>query len=81
LNHTAGLASDIVVVCGDINADGLGPNIADLTFLVAYLFSGGDPPPREDMADINGGDGRINIVDLVYFVDYLFGGGPPPDCR
>jgi len=29
---------------GDVNYDDAGPNIQDLTFLVAYLFGGGPPP-------------------------------------
>lgn len=66
--------------CGDINADGNGPNIADLTYLVAYLFGGGPPPPVLGAADVNGGDGSINIADLTYLVAYLFSGGPDPDC-
>lgn len=53
-------------------------NIVDLTFLVAYLFGGGDPPPCEDEADVNA-DGVVNIVDLTYLVAYLFGGGDPPE--
>lgn len=68
------------LLCGDINADGNGPNIADLTYLVAYLFGGGPPPPILEAADVNGGDGSINIADLTYLVAYLFGGGPDPDC-
>lgn len=66
-------------ICGDVNADGDGPNIVDLTYLVAYLFGGGDPPPIEEAADVNG-DGNVNIVDLTDFVNYLFDGGPEPDC-
>lgn len=68
-----------IVLCGDINADGAGPNIADLTYLVAYLFGGGPPLPWEDAGDINA-SGGINIADLTYLVAYLFGGGPDPDC-
>ncbi|MBU8934151.1 MAG: VCBS repeat-containing protein [candidate division Zixibacteria bacterium] len=52
-------------------------NIADLTYLVAYLFTGGPPPPCLDEADIDGND-EINIADLTYLVSYLFTGGPPP---
>ncbi|MBU8933727.1 MAG: hypothetical protein KOO62_06935, partial [candidate division Zixibacteria bacterium] len=55
-------------------------NIADLTYLVAYLFTGGPPPPCMEEADVNG-DGEINIADLTHLVAYLFTGGPPPaDC-
>ncbi len=52
-------------------------NVADLSYLVDYLFRGGPPPPSSEEADIDG-DGDINVVDLTYLVDYLFKGGPAP---
>ncbi len=70
-------------ICGDVNDDGDGPNIADLTALVAYLFSGGPPPSIERAANVDGlssGGIDINIADLTYFVAYLFTGGPAPVC-
>ena len=76
-----GLTDGVLIVsdvqCGDLNGDG-GINIADLTFLVAYLFSGGPAPDPECIADLNGDD-SVNIADLTYLVAYLFGGGPEPD--
>jgi len=63
---------------GNVNYDpGDNVNIADLTYLVAYLFGGGPPPPCFEEGDVNG-DGAINIADLTYLVAYLFRGGPPP---
>lgn len=63
---------------GNVNYDPLDAvNIADLTFLVAYLFGGGDPPECEDEADVNA-SGGINIADLTHLVTYLFGGGAAP---
>ncbi|MBU8934766.1 MAG: thrombospondin type 3 repeat-containing protein [candidate division Zixibacteria bacterium] len=52
-------------------------NIADLTYLVAYLFTGGSPPPCMEESDVDG-NGEINIADLTYLVSYLFTGGPAP---
>ncbi|MBU8934258.1 MAG: hypothetical protein KOO62_09655 [candidate division Zixibacteria bacterium] len=52
-------------------------NIADLTYLVAYLFTGGSEPPCVEESDIDG-NGEINIADLTYLVSYLFTGGPAP---
>ncbi|MEA2031614.1 MAG: Ig domain-containing protein, partial [candidate division Zixibacteria bacterium] len=31
----------ITQACGDINANGEGPNVSDITYLVSYLFTGG----------------------------------------
>ena len=72
---------DFEYICGDVNSDG-GINIADLTFLTAYLFGGGiEPVPMLCVGDLNG-DSSVNIADLTYIVAYLFGGGPEPvsDC-
>ncbi len=54
-------------------------DISDLVYLVDYMFTGGDPPPCFEEADMNC-DGSIDISDLVHLVDYMFTGGPPP-CR
>ncbi len=80
LNNTAPLASEILVVCGDINADGVGPNVADLVFLVDYLFRGGPPPPDPQVANIDQYPG-VNVADLTYLVAYLFQNGPEPVCE
>lgn len=65
---------------GDVdNDDAPLPNIADLTYLVAYLFTGGPPPDCPSEADLDGVDGPdANIADLTYIVAYLFTGGPEP---
>ncbi|MBU8932996.1 MAG: dockerin type I repeat-containing protein [candidate division Zixibacteria bacterium] len=63
---------------GNVDNDELDEiNIADLTYLVAYLFTGGPTPLCLEEADIDG-NGEINIGDLTYLVSYLFTGGPPP---
>lgn len=61
---------------GDANGDG-SINIADIVFLVAYLFKGGPAPSPLWKADVNG-DCKVTIADIVYLVSYLFKGGPPP---
>ena len=61
---------------GDVDRSGA-INVSDLTYLVAYLFSGGAPPPCADEGDVDG-SGAINVSDLTYLVAYLFSGGPPP---
>ncbi len=72
--------------CGCCNNDGIrgdanylldGVNVADLTYLVDYLFFGGPPPPCWEEGDVNADD-DVNIVDVTWMVQYLFQGGPPP---
>ena len=64
------------------NADGIGGiNIADVSYLVAYLFEEGLAPPCEEEGNVDGMGGIINVADLNYLVDYLFNDGlPPPPC-
>ncbi len=63
----------------------IGPiDVADLTFLIDYLFRGGDPPPCEDEGNIDAivsVIGPIDVADLTFLVDFLFRGGlAPPPC-
>lgn len=67
------------IACGDINGDGEGPNVSDMTYLVSYLFSGGPEPPSLWAADVNGVP-PINVSDMTYLIAYLFSGGPAPVC-
>ena len=66
-------------ICGDINGSGGDPDIEDLTYLVAYLFTSGPPPPFIDAADLDG-DGEVVVTDLTLLVNYLFLEGPVPEC-
>ena len=72
-------ATEVMFVCGDINGDGSDPDIADLVYLVDFMFAGGTPPPVPEAANVDG-TGGIDIADLVYIVDYMFNGGPGPVC-
>jgi len=68
-----------------INYGGNPIDVADITYLVNYVFKGGDEPgcPNEGNADgiIIGKDLPITVADIVYLVDFLFKAGPiPPDC-
>jgi len=67
-------------IVGDINGDGASiPDIADLVYLVAFMFQGGPAPDCMEEADINGDQGSVpDIADLVYLVAYMFSGGPAP---
>jgi hypothetical protein len=71
------------------NADGIvgvgGPiDVADLTYLVAYLFQSGPIPPcvaEGNIDSIVGVGGPIDVADLTYLVAFLFqSGAPPPVC-
>lgn len=66
-------------ICGDVNGDRLGPNVADLTYFVDWLFFGFLPPPVMEAANVDG-TGAVNVADLAYLVSYLFYGGPPLAC-
>jgi hypothetical protein len=68
-------------ICGDINGDGVGPDISDLIYLVDYMFGDpqGPPPPEPQAADVNN-DGTFDISDLIYMADYSFNSGPDPNC-
>ncbi|MEW5995217.1 MAG: hypothetical protein AB1744_12610, partial [Candidatus Zixiibacteriota bacterium] len=59
-------------------------DVADLTYLVGYLFQSGPVPPCVEQANVDGIDGvggPIDVADLTYLVAFLFQGGPaPPAC-
>ncbi len=69
-----GNVDDIVDIGGPVD-------VADLTYLVAYLFGGGPIPPCPEQGNVDGlvgVGGPIDVADLTYLVAYLFQGGPPP---
>ena len=66
--------------CCDLRGDldGSGEiNVADLTFMVDYLFAAGPQPVCVEEGDIDA-SGAIDVSDLTQLVDYLFGGGLAP---
>ena len=68
--------------CCDLagDADGGGDvNIGDATFLVKYIFQGGQAPDCCDEADPDGG-GDVNIGDANFIVKYVFQDGSEPLC-
>ncbi len=79
----AKIAYDCCVIRGDVDHSGVLPiDIADLVYLVDYMFNQGPLPVCFDEGDIDGsGAAPIDIADLVYLVDYMFNQGPaPPPC-
>jgi hypothetical protein len=70
-------------VCGDINGNGgFDPDIADLIFLVTYMFQEGPTPPDMAACDMDGnGTPEPDIADLIYLVTFMFQNGPPLMCQ
>ena len=54
--------------CGNANGTG-GINIADVSFLIDFVFMNGPAPGVEGECD---GLAGINMLDIVYLVNYLF---------
>jgi hypothetical protein len=61
-----------------VNGDG-SLTVADVVYLVNYLFKGGPIPKPYEAGEANC-DGKITVSDVVYLVNYLFKGGPKPGC-
>ncbi len=55
-------------------------DIADLVYLVSFMFQDGPAPPCPDEANIDGSTGLIviDIADLVGLVSFMFQNGPDP---
>ncbi len=64
------------VTLGDSDNDAM-VTVADVVFLIDYIFLGGHAPVAPMTADPNC-DGHINIGDAVYLVSYVFSHGPAP---
>jgi hypothetical protein len=67
-----------VFLAGDANSDGH-IHIADVMYLINYLFVGGSPPDPLWLGDCNR-DQAVDVTDLMYLMNYLFIEGPPPQC-
>jgi len=61
---------------GDVTGDGE-INIADVLFLINYLYKGGPAPDPLEMGDVNCDD-EIDIEDVIYMINYLYKDGPSP---
>jgi hypothetical protein len=58
------------VISGDANSDGI-LNVADLVYLINYLYRGGLLPSPLSLGDFNE-DGEVNVADVVALINYLF---------
>ncbi len=68
-----------VLACGrgDLTCD-QEIDIADLIYLVNYMFQNGPWPDPFYTADVDGDGIGPNIADLIYLVSFMFQDGPPP---
>jgi hypothetical protein len=76
VRDSSSLILTVVALRGDANGDG-SIIVADVVFLIAYLFKGGPAPVHFGAGDANC-DGQITIADVVYLINYLFKSGPQP---
>jgi len=74
------------LICGNtdgIISGGIPIDVADLVYLVNYLFKQGPAPNPIWIGNVDGiiNEGiPIDVADLVYLVNYLFKQGPAPTC-
>ncbi len=62
--------------CGDCTNDSL-MDVADVVYLINYLFKGGLAPDPVCRADVNC-SGVIDIGDVIFLINYLYKGGSAP---
>ncbi len=65
--------------CGDANADS-DINVADVIFLINYVFKSGPAPDPAAAGDATG-DGDINLADCIHLINFIFKSGPAPLCE
>ncbi|HVP07445.1 MAG TPA: hypothetical protein VMS71_06350, partial [Candidatus Acidoferrum sp.] len=66
-------------VCGDVDHNGVGPDISDLSYLVDFLFVSGPPPAVLEASSFDC-NLVLDISDLTVLVDFLFANGAPLCC-
>lgn len=72
----SGLFQSPTWVFGDANGDGI-VDVADIVYLINYLFAHGSPPVPLESGDPNS-DCTVNVADIVYLINYVFISGPQP---
>jgi thiol-disulfide isomerase/thioredoxin len=72
-----GILNITAYICGDCNNDGI-IDVADVVYLINYLFRSGAPPiPIECVGDCNNDD-SVDVADVVFLINYLFRSGAAP---
>ncbi len=67
-------------VCGDVDFGGDGPDLADLSALIDYLFVSFTPLANEQAADVDC-QGGVSLTDLSTLIDHLFITFAPLCCQ
>ncbi len=71
-------AEVFTTIRGDVNKD-TKRSLADIIYLVNYIFKGGPAPDPKELGDVNCLGGTIpNLADIIYMVNFIFKGGTPP---
>ena len=71
-------------LCGDVDGNGSGPNLADITYLINYIYLKGPAPWSLKAANGYGDivdDDIINLIDVTGLIGYVFLQGHPPNCH
>lgn len=71
-------AGPCCLIAGNANGDDK-VNIADVSFVIAWLFAAGPSPVCCAEGNANGDD-KLNIADVSYVISWLFAAGPDPIC-
>ncbi|MFH2050180.1 MAG: right-handed parallel beta-helix repeat-containing protein [bacterium] len=65
-----------------VTTPGVPIDVADLVYLVDFLFKSGPPPLCSEEGNVDNYETTpglpIDVADLVYLVNYIFKSGPPP---
>jgi hypothetical protein len=71
-------AISVAYICGNANGDAA-VNALDITFIINYLYKGGNAPVPIMAGDANG-NGAVNALDITYLINFLYKGGSAPVC-
>jgi hypothetical protein len=66
----------VALIAGNVDMADQNVDIADLTWLIGYLYVGGPKPPVPATADVDH-DCNIDISDITGLISYLYLSGPP----
>jgi hypothetical protein len=70
------IPSDVVVLPGDFNLDGM-TNVTDAAAIVNFIFADGAAPTNLSIGDLDC-NGMVNISDVVSYIAWIFGNGAGP---